>query len=219
MATIRVLIVDDHELYRRGIESSLSEAPDIEIVAQAADGEEAVSMAIEFHPDVVLMDLRMPRMNGVEACARIKEFDESIKVLVVTVSEAESDLLSAVRAGANGYLLKDIALSEFPEAVRAANRGVALISPTMATIMLAHFTAMIRQQSSPGGLKLAMTRREREVLALLAAGHSNREIATELFIAENTVKNHVRSILDKLGVHSRMEAVVRASKLGLIALS
>jgi DNA-binding NarL/FixJ family response regulator len=213
---IRVVLVDDHALFRRGLELVLAEASDIEIVGQAADGDDAVRLVRELTPDVVLMDVRMPRMSGIEAARLIRDTVPGTKVVMLTVSDDEQDLFAAVRAGASGYLLKEVSIDEVAGAVRAVTRGHALVSPSMAAKLLTEFNALAQradERQRSGAPKL--TERELQVLKLVAKGMSNREIANELFIAENTVKNHVRNMLEKLGMHSRMEAVIYAMRENL----
>ena len=213
---IRVVLVDDHALFRRGLELVLAEASDIEIVGQAADGDDAVRLVRELTPDVVLMDVRMPRMSGIEAARLIRDTVPGTKVVMLTVSDDEADLFASVRAGASGYLLKEVSIDEVAGAVRAVTRGHALISPSMAAKLLTEFNALAQradERQRSGAPKL--TERELQVLKLVAKGMSNREIANELFIAENTVKNHVRNMLEKLGMHSRMEAVIYAMRENL----
>ncbi len=216
---IRVLIVDDHALFRRGLEMVLEEEDDIELVGQASDGAEAREKAGESLPDVVLMDVRMPKSSGIEACRAMKEAAPSTKIVMLTISDEEEDLFEAIRAGASGYLLKDIPLDEVAGSVRAVYGGQSLISPAMAGKLLTEFATLARrpeeervQQVPPPKL----TDREMEVLKLVARGMNNRDIARELFISENTVKNHVRNILEKLQIHSRMEAVMIALRDKLI---
>jgi DNA-binding NarL/FixJ family response regulator len=216
---IRVLIVDDHALFRRGLEMVLEEEDDIELVGQASDGAEAREKAGESVPDVVLMDVRMPKSSGIEACRAMKEAAPSTKIVMLTISDEEEDLFEAIRAGASGYLLKDIPLDEVAGSVRAVHGGQSLISPAMAGKLLTEFATLARrpeeervQQVPPPKL----TDREMEVLKLVARGMNNRDIARELFISENTVKNHVRNILEKLQIHSRMEAVMIALRDKLI---
>lgn len=213
---IRVVLVDDHALFRRGLELVLSGESDLEVVGQASDGEEALRVVRSLTPDVVLMDIRMPRMSGIDAARAIRDSVPGTKVIMLTVSEEEDDLFAAVRAGASGYLLKEVSIDEVAGAVRAVTRGHALISPSMAAKLLVEFNALSERAADrqrAGDPKL--TDRELQVLRLVAKGMSNREIASELFIAENTVKNHVRNMLEKLGMHSRMEAVIYAMREGL----
>jgi len=215
--TIRVVIVDDHALFRRGLDLVLSEEPDIKVVGEAADGIEAVHRAEEIAPDVVVMDVRMPRSTGIEAARRIRERLPDTKVIMLTVSDSEEDLYAAVKAGASGYLLKEISIEELADAVRAVARGHSLISPSMASKLLSEFNALVQQaEERHRSLLPNLTDRELDVLKLVAKGLSNREISEELYISENTVKNHVRNILEKLHLHSRMEAVVYAMREKLL---
>jgi len=215
--TIRVVIVDDHALFRRGLDLVLSEEPDIKVVGEAADGIEAVHRAEEMAPDVVVMDVRMPRSTGIEAARRIRERLPDTKVIMLTVSDSEEDLYAAVKAGASGYLLKEISIEELADAVRAVARGHSLISPSMASKLLTEFNALVQQAEERHRSFLpSLTDRELDVLKLVAKGLSNREISEELYISENTVKNHVRNILEKLHLHSRMEAVVYAMREKLL---
>jgi DNA-binding NarL/FixJ family response regulator len=210
---IRVVIVDDHALFRRGLDLVLSEEPDIEIVGEAGDGVEAVTRTQELLPDIVLMDVRMPRATGIDAARAIRDTLPDTKVIMLTVSEDEDDLYEAVKAGANGYLLKEVAIEEVADAVRAVALGHSLISPSMASKLLGEFNVLARRaEERQRVMSPRLTDRELEVLKLVAKGLSNREIASQLFIAENTVKNHVRNILEKLNLHSRMEAVVYAMR-------
>jgi DNA-binding NarL/FixJ family response regulator len=219
---IRTLIVDDHALFRRGLEIVLVTEPDIEVVGQASDGAEAVQRAAESLPDVVLMDVRMPRSSGIEACRQIKEVAPSAKIVILTMSDEEEDLFEAIRAGASGYLLKDIPLDEVSEAVRSVHGGQSLISPAMAGKLLSEFAALARRDNDERPQQVPapkLTDREMQVLKLVARGMNNRDIAKALFISDNTVKNHVRNILEKLQIHSRMEAVMVAVREKLIELS
>ena len=219
---IRTIIVDDHALFRRGLEMVLEEEPDIELVGQASDGAEAVEKAAESLPDVVLMDIRMPRSSGIEACRAVKEAAPSAKIIILTISDEEEDLFEAIRAGASGYLLKDIPLDEVAEAVRSVHGGQSLINPSMAGKLLTEFATLARRDGEARAQEVPapkLTEREMEVLKLVARGMNNRDIAKELFISENTVKNHVRNILEKLQIHSRMEAVMVAVREKLIEFS
>lgn len=216
---IRVLVADDHALYRRGLEMVLSAEPDIDIVGEAGDGAEAVRRAQELLPDVVLMDLRMPRRSGIEACTSIKEVAPTTKIIILTISDDEVDLFNAVRAGANGYLLKDVPGEQIADGIRAVHGGQSLISPSMASALLAEFANLSRRtEERPHVPVPQLTDREMQVLRLMGRGMANRDIARELFISENTVKNHVRNILEKLQLHSRMEAVVFAVRENILDL-
>jgi DNA-binding NarL/FixJ family response regulator len=214
---IRVLIADDQALFRRGLHVVLGVEDGIEIVAEADNGEEAVARAEELAPDVVLMDVRMPRLGGIDATRRIRDLLPSTRILMLTVSDEEDDLYEAIKAGANGYLLKEISVEEVAEAVRAVVAGQSLISPSMASKLLEEFNALARRAAQTEELAApVLTGRELEVLKLVAQGMSNREVAAALFISENTVKNHVRNILEKLHLHSRMEAVMYAVRKRLL---
>jgi two-component system NarL family response regulator len=216
------MIVDDHALFRRGLEMVLEGEPDIELVGQAGDGAEAVKIAAEVLPDIVLMDIRMPRSNGIEACRAMKEAAPSTKIVILTISDEEEDLFEAIRAGASGYLLKDIPLDEVADTVRAVYGGQSLINPSMAAKLLTEFASMAKRDDEERVQEVPaprLTEREMQVLKLVARGMNNRDIAKELFISENTVKNHVRNILEKLQIHSRMEAVMVAVREKLIEFS
>ncbi|HMC37023.1 MAG TPA: response regulator transcription factor [Actinomycetota bacterium] len=217
--SLRVLIVDDHALFRRGLQMVLRQEPDIEVVGEAADGHEAVAKAQESMPDVILMDVRMPKRSGIEATQKIKEMLPHVKILMLTISDDEADLYEAIKAGASGYLLKEISIDEVADAVRSVWAGQSRISPSMAAKLLTEFAAMSKRAEERQQLPAPrLTDREMEVLKLVAQGLNNRDIAKELFISENTVKNHIRNILEKLHLHSRMEAVVYAVKEKLLEI-
>jgi DNA-binding NarL/FixJ family response regulator len=214
---IRVIIVDDHALFRRGLQMVLEVEDDIEVVGEAGDGADAVAKAEETVPDIVLMDVRMPKRSGLEATRAIKEILPNTKILMLTISDEEADLYEAIKSGASGYLLKEISIEEVANAVRAVNAGQSLISPSMASKLLNEFASMVKRSDERAGVPAPrLTERELQVLKLVARGHNNRDIAKELFISENTVKNHVRNILEKLHLHSRMEAVVYAVRERLL---
>jgi DNA-binding NarL/FixJ family response regulator len=217
---IRVLVVDDHALFRRGLEMVLEQEPDIEVVGEASDGAEAVERAVETTPDIVLMDVRMPKRGGIDACTAIKDAVPSTKIIMLTISDEEADLYDAIKAGAMGYLLKEISIEEVASAIRAVNGGQSLISPSMASKLLNEFASMIKRTDERQQLPTPrLTDREMEVLRLVAKGMNNRDIAKQLFISENTVKNHIRNILEKLQLHSRMEAVVYAVREKLLEIT
>ncbi len=201
---IRVLVVDDHALFRRGLEMVLAQEPDIEVVGEAGDGAEAVALATSSTPDIVLMDVRMPRRGGIDATTAIKSAVPSAKIIMLTISDEEGDLYDAIKAGAMGYLLKEIPIDEVAVAVRAVHEGQSLISPSMASKLLTEFASMVRKSDERQPLDSPrLTDREMEVL----------------FISENTVKNHIRNILEKLQLHSRMEAVVYAVREKLLEIT
>jgi DNA-binding NarL/FixJ family response regulator len=217
---IRVLVVDDHALFRRGLEMVLEQEPDIEVVGEASDGTEAVQVATETTPDVVLMDVRMPRRGGIDACTAIKDAVPSTKIIMLTISDEEADLYDAIKAGAMGYLLKEISIEEVASAIRAVHGGQSLISPSMASKLLNEFASMIKRTDERQQVPTPrLTDREMEVLRLVAKGLNNRDIAKQLYISENTVKNHIRNILEKLQLHSRMEAVVYAVREKLLEIT
>ena len=214
---IRVLIADDQALFRRGLYVVLGTEGGIEVVGEAEDGAEAVAKAEELAPDVVLMDVRMPQVNGIEAARTIRTVTPSARILMLTVSDEEEDLYEAVKAGANGYLLKEISVEEVADAIRAVVQGQSLISPSMASKLLTEFNSLVRRaEERPQVPPPELTGRELEVLKLVARGMSNRDIADSLYLSENTVKNHVHNILDKLHLHSRMQAVIYAVRERLI---
>jgi two-component system NarL family response regulator len=214
---IRVAVVDDQELFRRGLTMLLAAEDDIEVVGEAHDGISATDLAATTAPDIVLMDVRMPKRSGIEACLSIKEAAPTARIIMLTVSDEEADLYEAVKNGASGYLLKDSSIDEVANAVRVVKDGQSLISPSMATKLLDEFKQMSSGRR-PDVIPPKLTDRELEVLRLVARGLNNRDIAKQLFISENTVKNHVRNILEKLQLHSRMEAVMYAVREKLLDL-
>jgi two-component system NarL family response regulator len=217
---IRVLIVDDHALFRRGLEMVLEQEPDIDVVGEASDGAEALTKAVDTTPDIVLLDVRMPKRGGIDACTSIKDAVPSAKIIMLTISDEEADLYDAIKAGAMGYLLKEISIEEVASAIRAVHGGQSLISPSMASKLLTEFASMIKRGDERQQVPAPrLTDREMEVLRLVAKGMNNRDIAKELFISENTVKNHIRNILEKLQLHSRMEAVVYAVREKLLEIT
>jgi DNA-binding NarL/FixJ family response regulator len=215
MENVRVLLVDDHTLFRRGIAAALGDNEDIEIVGEASDGMEGIDRARELMPDVVVMDLQMPRCSGVEACQAIQAELPAINVLMLTVSEKETDLFSAIKAGAKGYLLKDTEAEELGQAVFHIAKGGVIVSPSMASKLLTEFkTGEVYKAEAASGL----SQRETEILQEVAKGSSNKEIAGALFISENTVKTHLRNILEKLHLANRSQAAAYAIRAGLVPL-
>jgi DNA-binding NarL/FixJ family response regulator len=213
--SLRVLIVDDHALFRKGLQLVLDKEPDIDVVGEGSDGQEAVDRAQELMPDVV----RMPRRSGIEATQQISDLLPHAKILMLTISDEEADLYDAIKAGASGYLLKEINTEEVADAIRSVWSGQSRISPSMAAKLLQEFQAMSKRAEERTHVPTPrLTDREMEVLRLVAQGMNNRDIAKDLFISENTVKNHIRNILEKLQLHSRMEAVVYAVREKLLEI-
>ena len=206
---IRVAVVDDEEIFLRGLTTLLALEDDIEVVGEARDGVAATELAASTAPDVILMHVRMPNRSGIEACVAIKEVAPTARIIMLTVSDEEADLHDALKHGASGYLLKDSSIDEVALAIRVVADGRSQIRPSIAVKLLGEFKQPSR--SDPTRWRPPrVTDRELEVLKLVAQGLGNRQIGTRLFISENTVKNHVRNILEKLQVHSRMEAVMYA---------
>jgi DNA-binding NarL/FixJ family response regulator len=214
--SIRVLIADDHAVFRRGLEEVFATEPDIEVVGEATDGVQVVERVGQLNPDVVLMDVKMPGGGGIEATRQIRSQYPNVKIVMLTGSEDEDDLFAAVRAGANGYVLKEVSIEEIANAVRAVARGLSPIAPALTPKLLSEFNSLSRRVAEQQGIAPRLSPREIEVLRLVAKGMSNKEIAAELIIAENTVKNHVRNILDKLGLRTRMEAGMYAVREKLV---
>jgi DNA-binding NarL/FixJ family response regulator len=217
---LRVLVADDHALFRRGLQMVLEVEPDIDLVGEASDGVEAIERSQELMPDVILMDVRMPKRSGIEAASQIKDLLPHVKILMLTISDEEADLYDAIKAGASGYLLKEIPIDEVADAIRSVWAGQSRISPSMASKLLNEFAAMSKATGDRSQVPAPrLTDREMEVLRLVAKGMNNRDIAKELYISENTVKNHIRNILEKLHLHSRMEAVVYAVREKLLEIT
>ncbi len=214
----RLLIVDDVPLFRAGLCSALRDAG-FDVVAEAGDAEGAVSAAEEHQPDLVLLDILMPGMSGLEVVEKISAVAPTARVVLLTASESEEDLLAGVKAGARGYVTKDAPFDALVGALNAVESGGAAVSPNMAGKLLDVTRQLLRHQELLQSRKPVLTGRELEVLQLVAGGQTSREIGVLLFISENTVKNHIRNILDKLGLHSRNEAVLYAVREDLISLS
>lgn len=213
-----MLVVDDQELFRRGMTMLLGSETGIEVVGEASNGVEGLELAKSAAPDVVLLDVRMPKQSGIEACVAIKETVPSAKIVMLTMSDEEADLYEAVKNGASGYLLKDSSIEEVAQGIRVVADGQSLISPSMAAKLIDEFKTMSKPDKVTGAA-LKLTERELDVLRLVAKGLSNRDVAQRLAISENTVKNHVRNMLEKLQLHSRMEAVMYAVREKIVELS
>jgi DNA-binding NarL/FixJ family response regulator len=214
--TIKVLIADDQALVRSGFRMILESRDDLEVVGEAGDGEQAIRLAGQTHPDVILMDVRMPGLDGVSATARLTAEPDAPKVIILTTYDLEEPLYAALRAGASGFLLKDVRPADLVEAIRVVAGGDALLAPTATRRLLDRFLVTDVTPAAPSGSLDRLTEREREVLTLLARGASNAEIADRLTVTEATVKTHVSAVLRKLQVRDRVQAVVLAYDLGLV---
>jgi DNA-binding NarL/FixJ family response regulator len=215
--SIKVLIADDHVFYREGVRALLGNAPDIEVVGEASNGDEAIEQTLKLRPEVILMDLKMPGMNGINATRRIHETHPNIGVLVITMFDDDDSVFAAMRAGARGYLLKDADKDEVVRAIVAVERGEAIFSPAIAQRLIQYFSV-----SSTSSLKknqpdefAELTEREFEILDSIAQGHNNLAISNKLSLSIKTVQNYVSSILTKLQVADRSQAIVRAREAGL----
>ncbi|MEL6578191.1 MAG: response regulator transcription factor, partial [Cyanobacteria bacterium J06621_12] len=205
---IRLLLVDDQSIIREGLSSLLQAQPDLEIVGEAENGEQAIALSLELLPDIVLMDIRMPVMDGVAAIRRLKEQAPAIKILVLTTFDDDRYVAQAMAYGADGYLLKDTPSKELAQAIRSINQGYTQMGPGLFAKTINHQPAAPIPDKEP----LPLTSREQEVLQLIATGHSNKEIAAQLYITERTVKNHVNSILRSLDLRDRTQAAIFAHK-------
>ncbi len=216
--SIRVLLADDQALFREGLDTLLSIHKDIVVVGQASNGQEAVDLALKLRPDVILMDMQMPILNGVGATRRLKQSVPECRVIVLTTFDDKETIFDALRAGAVGYLLKDVGSAQLADSIRRTARGDSILDPSVAAKVVAEFS---RVSSLVGGtssevLPEPLSEREIELLRLIASGQSNKEIGETLFITEGTVKNHITHILGKLGVRDRTQAALKAKELGLI---
>ncbi|MFK0248155.1 response regulator [Amycolatopsis azurea] len=213
--SVRVLIVDDQALFREALATLLEVQPEIEVVGEAADGEQAVRLCAELRPDVALMDLRMPVLDGIAATTRLRAEQPGVQVLALTTFDDDEDVFAALRAGAVGYLLKDVSSTRLVEALVAAKRGESVLQPSVAAKLVARVARLPAETPRAQPLATPLSERELEVVRLLSDGRSNREIAKTLFLAEGTVKNLVTSVLSKLQVRDRTQAALRARELGL----
>ncbi len=217
MGPIRILIVDDQRILREGLRTLLELESDLAVAAEAEDGQTALDQYAALRPDVVLMDIRMPRLNGVEATRRLCERWPAARVIILTTFDDDAYVFDGLRAGALGYLLKDVSGQELADAIRKVAGGGALIEPSVARKVLAEFTRLAEPaRPTLDQLPEPLSEREQEILRLLASGANNRQIASQLFLAEGTVKNYISAILDKLGVGDRTQAALRARELGLL---
>jgi DNA-binding NarL/FixJ family response regulator len=213
MEPFRILIADDHPLFRHGIAALLQTSPGFEVVGEATTGEEVAALAEQLQPDVILMDIRMPGITGIEATRRILHTSPHIRILMVTMSEDDASVFTAMRAGARGYVLKDAQKDDMLRAIRAVGRGEAIFSPAVATRLIDFFAAP--RPAVPPEAFPDLTDREREILNLIAQGHNNPEIAVQLVLSPSTVRNYVSNIFGKLQVADRAQAIVRAREAGL----
>ena len=217
MSNIRLLLADDQALFREGLHTLLSLQPDFEVVGEAENGAEAVRLAALLQPDVVLMDVQMPELDGVAATRRLRVEQPNCRVILLTTFDDDEYVFEGLRAGALGYLLKDAPSARLADAIRAAARGESFLQPSVAAKVVAEFNRLSGPAPArPSPLAEPLSERETEVLRLLAEGASNKDIAARLVLAEGTVKNHVTNILGKLGVTGRLQAVNKARELGLL---
>ena len=214
--TIRVLLADDQALVRSGFQMILSAQPEIEVVGEAEDGRQAIDLANRLLPDVILMDVRMPVLDGLEATRRLVSFGTAARILILTTFDLDEYVYDAIRAGASGFLLKDVRPTQLVDAIRVVAGGEALLAPAVTKRLLERFAATLPGPEERAPALATLTERERDVLKLVAAGLSNAEIAARLFLGETTVKTHVSSVLRKLDLRDRVQAVVLAYEAGLV---
>ena len=213
MAKLRILIVDDHPLFRKGMNGLLETIPEMEVIGEAATGQEAIAMAAELAPDVIVMDLQMPGGTGISATRAILSHSPHIRILMVTLVEDSESVFTAIRAGARGYILKDAGADEIAQAIQAVGRGEAIFSPAIANQLIDFFATPY--PSVPKELFPALTDREREILRLVAQGRSNAEIAQQLSLSIKTIQNYVSNVFSKLQVADRAQAIIKAREAGL----
>jgi len=216
VSKIRILLADDHAILRAGLVRLLSEEPDIEVIGEADNGREAVQKVQELHPDIVLMDIGMPVMNGMEATKQIKKRDQEVKILVLTMHDNEEYLFQVLQAGASGYVLKKAADSDLVNAIHVVNRGDCFLYPSAAKMVVEDYLEKLKHGQEPTSSFDTLTEREREILTLVAEGYTNREIAEALFISVKTVETHKANIMEKLNLHKRAELVRYAIKKGML---
>jgi DNA-binding NarL/FixJ family response regulator len=214
--SLRVVVADDQTMVRAGFRSLLNEEPDIEVVGEAADGEQAVAAVHRFRPDVALMDIRMPNVDGLEATRRIVADGLATRILILTTFDLDEYVYAGLRAGASGFLLKDASPEQLIAAIHVIAEGEAVLAPTVTRRVVEAFASLPAADDALRGALEVLTAREREVLRLLARGRSNAEIASELFVSETTAKTHVRHVLSKLDLRDRVQAVVFAYESGLV---
>ena len=216
--TIRVLLVDDQALFREGLDTLLSVHKDIQVIGQASNGQAAVDLALKLRPDVILMDMQMPILNGVGATRRLKGSLPDCRIIVLTTFDDKETIFDALRAGAVGYLLKDVGSAQLAESIRRTARGESILDPSVAAKVVAEFSRVSSLVAAASSEVLAepLSEREIEVLRLVTVGMSNREIAQKLIISAGTAKTHIHNLCGKLGVHNRTEAAMRARELGLV---
>lgn len=214
METVKIVIVDDHPIVRHGLATILDYEEEIEVLAQGSDGEEAIELVRKHHPDLVLIDMKMPDMEGVEAINKIREFNTDVKFIILTTYDDDDSVFEGINAGARGYLLKDTTPEDLVDAIIRVNRGESLIDPKWQTKLFDRFSQIAKKQT----VEHALTNRELEVLQLIANGASNKDIASALFISVKTVKTHITHIFEKLEVRDRTESVTKALRLGIIKI-
>jgi DNA-binding NarL/FixJ family response regulator len=220
MESIKVLIVDDHTLFRKGLVNVLEQQEGVEVVGEAKDGDEGIELARSTRPDVILMDVQMPGRNGIETTTVIREFLPEARIIMLTVSEEDEDLFSAVKAGARGYLIKNVEPEHLVKAIQLVYKGESVLPHSMASKVLNEFSRIAKKAEEQGkpGVK-PLTPREKEILQLLGKGGSNKEIANSLCLSEQTVKIHLKNILKKLHMNNRIQAAIYAYQQGLVEKS